>query len=61
MLGLKVKVGVTAETTDGPSAFVDAEGKVTKHVRSGVTLQLQWAGGVVMKWRWVRGSCGDQN
>ena len=59
MLGLKVKVGVTAETTDGPSAFVDAEGKVTKHVRSGVTLQLQWAGGVVMKWRWVRGLRGD--
>lgn len=35
------------------SAFVDAEGKVTKHVRSGVMLQLQWAGGVIMKWRWV--------
>ncbi|KAK1926987.1 hypothetical protein DB88DRAFT_5933 [Papiliotrema laurentii] len=53
LLGLRVKVGASAGTTDGITGFVDAEGKTTQHVRTGMTLQLDLSGGVTMTLRWA--------
>jgi DnaJ family protein C protein 11 len=53
LLGLRVKIGASAGTTDGITGFVDAEGKATQHVRTGMTLQLDLSGGVTMTLRWA--------
>jgi DnaJ family protein C protein 11 len=50
LLGLKLKVGATASTAQ-LNAFLDAEGKVTQNVRTGLNVQLEYFGGIGMSIR----------
>jgi hypothetical protein len=49
MGNLKVKIGGAIGTDTGITTFVDAEGKVTKNARAGMTVTLSLTQGVTMK------------
>ena len=51
-LGLKLKIGATASTAQ-LNAFLDAEGRVTQNVRTGLNVQLEYFGGIGMNIRYV--------
>ena len=52
LLGLKLKFGVAGSAAE-INAFVDAEGRVTQNIRTGLNVQLEYFGGIGMRVRWV--------
>ena len=50
LLGLKLKFGVAGSAAE-INAFVDAEGRVTQNIRTGLNVQLEYFGGIGMRIR----------
>ncbi|ODN92819.1 hypothetical protein L198_05615 [Cryptococcus wingfieldii CBS 7118] len=52
--GLKMKIGAEAGLGQSVAGFVTAEGKLSENVRAGLVLQMEIAGGIILKLRFNR-------